>query len=177
MTDIDWSKAPKLATHYNAAEGKNARIYPWMMLDDRGIWHFYNHRELAWLPMSDIFPGEHDVPVAVPNQAWTGQGLPPAGTVCEVKYFDDWNQTTIIGVDSRGLTVFESPWAGSQTPYAAIGYAEAFRPIRTPEQIAAEEREKAIDRMAEIAHTATGFCVNRADFAALYDAGYRSLAP
>lgn len=48
-----------------------------------------------------------------------------------------------------------------------------FPPVRTPEQIKAEEREKAIVEMAETMHAATGFGVNRADCEALYDAGYR----
>ncbi|MOA57078.1 hypothetical protein D3C78_1811840 [compost metagenome] len=50
--------------------------------------------------------------------------------------------------------------------------AEHFRPIRTPEQIAAEEREKALEAMFKIYHDAGEF---RTGLAALYEAGYRKV--
>jgi hypothetical protein len=48
-----------------------------------------------------------------------------------------------------------------------------FRPIRTPEQIAAEEREKAIDAMNKLVGDIEKIPTWRDALAALYDAGYR----
>lgn len=49
-----------------------------------------------------------------------------------------------------------------------------FKPIRTPEQIAAEEREKAIEEMARIGSMAD---TPRIMAAKLYDAGCRMVTP
>lgn len=71
--------------------------------------------------------------------AWTGEGLPPVGTVCEVKgcmsHYLQWNKVTVFAV--RGKTVFFDMEDGRWGQTAS----HEFRPIRTPEQIAAEERE------------------------------------
>ncbi|MOA09956.1 hypothetical protein D3C78_1298210 [compost metagenome] len=63
--------------------------------------------------------------------------------------------------------------SGTPECWGTLLWASTFRPVRTPEQIKAEEREKAIVEMAETMHAAIGFGVNRADCEALYDAGYR----
>lgn len=75
-------------------------------------------------------------------EPWNGEGLPPVGTWCEMRADDGaWHEAEVIvhGKD-RGTTI-------------AIGQSEEIllwsrdgsdcRPIRTPDQIAAEEREKA----------------------------------
>lgn len=111
---------------------------------------------------------------------WDGQGLPPIGTACGVKNDLDggWDavdevlaHTTISNADvavfKRDDRVFYSP-AGS------------FRPIPTPEQIAAEERKTAIDKMAADAQLdfSAGELLSSREYvecaiAALHDAGYR----
>lgn len=55
----------------------------------------------------------------------------------------------------------------------------SFRPIRTPEQIAAEEREKAIDQIVKDSMTGLMFTakhISRDHAIALYNAGYRPSA-
>lgn len=55
-----------------------------------------------------------------------------------------------------------------------MGVKEYFRPIRTPEQIAAEERDKAIEGMIADTNILTGIMSDRRIMAGqLYDAGYR----
>lgn len=66
---------------------------------------------------------------------WTGEGLPPVGAVCE--YFSalgEWKVCRIVAHDGL-YAVFNS-----LNEYGAH-IADGFRPIRTPEQIAAEDRE------------------------------------
>ncbi len=100
---------------------------------------------------------------------WNGQGLPPVGTVCEVKHRDiGWVRCEIVAHKSfscGGLT-HAIAWIDENTLDQSQGLR--FRPIRTPEQIAAEEREKAIEEMCFAEETLT---VKQAK--ALYDAGYR----
>lgn len=107
------------------------------------------------------------------ERPWAGEGLPPVGVECEVKndINDGWDRvdevlahTTIKGavvaVFKRDDRVFYSP-------------ADAFRPLRTPEQIAAEERQRAIEQMAS---DALGRCdIHGATY--LYNAGYRKVTP
>lgn len=78
----------------------------------------------------------------VEASAWNGTGLPPVGTVCEM--CDDegaWYRSTVIanGVD-RGV-----PTAIGQADDTLLYCQEGHhcRPLRTPEQVAAEERDKA----------------------------------
>ena len=102
--------------------------------------------------------------------AWNGEGLPPVGIECEWHpNVHGWVKVKILGRD------------GSDTWYRASGEEHSqtcrnmafFRPIRTAEQVAAEEREKAV---FEIAHILID---NRHDSAEyhqagrIYDAGYR----
>ncbi|MFU5179171.1 hypothetical protein ACM7XV_21180 [Pseudomonas aeruginosa] len=100
---------------------------------------------------------------------WNGQGLPPVGTVCEVKHRDiGWVRCEIVAHKSfscGGLT-HAIAWIDENTLDQSQGLR--FRQLRTPEQIAAEERAKAIEEMCFAEETLT---VKQAK--ALYDAGYR----
>lgn len=74
---------------------------------------------------------------------WDGQGLPPVGTVCEVKRSDlKWYPCEIFAI--RGKEALFDLDEGHADCWDS-GDASLFRPRRTPEQIAAEEREKEID--------------------------------
>lgn len=168
MKEIDWSKAPEGATHYDTDFdlfcNENGYWRP------SGIW-VSDNKQNEW--------GTHRY-VARPV-AWTGEGLPPVGAACEVKNYinDGWDRvdevlahTTIKGAvvavfkcDDR---VFYSP-------------ADAFRPIRTPEQIAAEEREKEVDALCYdiVSHyEAPKMSEHYLGLAkALHAAGYRKVTP
>jgi len=77
---------------------------------------------------------------------WFKRGeLPPAGTSCEVDDRDGWYEAIIIGIDSQGYAVYESPW--KSVPYDGDNCPKSFRPIKSPEQLKDEEREKAIDEI------------------------------
>lgn len=77
------------------------------------------------------------------NPEWNGEGLPPVGTVCE--YLEDgngdWEEVTIVEIDHR-LDYQFAVFHGDKG-YSGDRRTELFRPIRTPEQITAEERETA----------------------------------
>ncbi|WP_288659500.1 MULTISPECIES: hypothetical protein [Pseudomonas] len=98
---------------------------------------------------------------------WNGpeDGLPPVGTVCELQ---DATEVRILAHTKRAgapVAVYQCTDSESIEAYTA----SFFRPIRTPEQIAAEERDKAIKEMADdlgIMHTTA---------AQAYDKGYRKI--
>ncbi|WP_426768682.1 hypothetical protein [Pseudomonas aeruginosa] len=103
---------------------------------------------------------------------WNGQGLPPVGTVCIVEPHNAmWGFSSTSGYERKILAYYgEYVWLGhAETPLETTRIDKVdFRPIRTPEQIAAEEREKAIEEMCFAEETLT---VKQAK--ALYEAGYR----
>lgn len=106
------------------------------------------------------------------DRPWKGAGLPPVGTVCENQFCSRWKEVKIIAHDDE-RAVFRLN-EGDQESYFGGSIGE-FRPIRTPEQIAAEERTAAIKEMVSACHYSGSECTVT-DCTALYDAGYRKQA-
>jgi len=106
-----------------------------------------------------------------PSRAeWSGEGKPPVGTVCEWNPNQDgWVKVEILG-HSGEETWFRRDGHESSETCLRMAF---FRPIRTPEQIAEDESNKAVYEMAELLKAKVGFGVNLAEMRALYDAGYR----
>ncbi|MFU3016104.1 hypothetical protein ACM7NY_02215 [Pseudomonas aeruginosa] len=98
---------------------------------------------------------------------WNGQGLPPVGTNCEYRSNDGWLQCEVVAHRNNAAVVLNHHYEADFVP------PQDLRPIRTPEQIAAEERSKECDRIFVILSSVEREG-NRSDMAeALYDAGYR----
>lgn len=113
---------------------------------------------------------------------WTGEGLPPVGSKVEI-HRNGWGMREsaeeflwrVVRVASRFSTdsgVDMIAVDGGKEIGCEVFRADMARPIRTPEQIAAESREKAVEAMVKI--------IRRADWNSdaemvgeLYDAGYR----
>lgn len=159
------SKIPEGATHKNA--------YGFFRKLQDGIW--YSYADGDWIRFIDAEP-ETYIPIKAEPE-WTGEGLPPVGIECEVLWDSltpSYQTCKIIGHD-EGRAVFrytsgpEKGGYGSDT-VGTIGrlISKTFRPIRTPDQIAAEKRDAAIKEMQRL----VGSC-NTFPFADLYDYGYR----
>ena len=165
--EVDWSKAPEGATHYN-----ECCTCPW--LKDSPASYFRD----GWVEYcssgdyKDHFINAVKRPQEMKNEEmenkeWSGMSLPPVGTRCE--YFwaegDEWRKCEVVAYHlSRVVAVDTSD--GS----AVCQRVGLFRPIKTPEQIAEEERLQAIDEMLGLVdcHSTFGDVMG-----ALYDAGYR----
>lgn len=165
-TEIDWSKAPEGATHR-----VSGFIDEWRKADGCNWLAWY---EGKWLPLIKPTPSEY-----IPRPAeypWSGEGLPPVGAVCECQmrgYGDVWQKVIVLAHHNghAWVTGDDSKHCFTVPPHGK------FRPIKTPEQVAAEERESTVNDMCHIAQKGSGFGVNRADMYAIYDAGYRWVAP
>lgn len=102
---------------------------------------------------------------------WDGAGLPPVGTRCivtphnEVWGFDCVDEYECVVRGYMGEYVWLEN--GSLNFITSRSDKVDFRPIRTPEQIAAEEREKFIDELIKVT------CIRRGEAGLIYDAGYR----
>lgn len=166
--EIDWSKAPEGATHYY----KNSP-QPWRDLSGYN-WKYFSSGEWHSGPSvctSDELRREiGKVLFAKPlTKPWTGEGLPPIGAVCEIRHSGwasgNWQNVTIKYISSEYLIIAHGDFKREQHFHMPD---IAFRQIRTPEQIAADEREAGITEMREVAGS-----LNTSPFAELWDAGYR----
>lgn len=90
---------------------------------------------------------------------WDGDGLPPVGVDCEVEneVLGGWDHAEKIlahsSINGKDVAVFQR---GDLIAYSRAG---SFRPTRTAEQVAAEEREKARTEVLN-AMTANGKTAN-----------------
>lgn len=105
------------------------------------------------------------------SKEWSGEGIPPIGTVCEflkhAKYKTSWIKVRVVFIGGN-LIVFEHGANGNE--FSEQITEVSFRPIKTPEQHAAEERLHAIDEMMTLVGR---YCTFKDVMGFLYDAGYR----
>lgn len=181
MKELDRSKAPEGATHYR----RGAQPY-WRMLKD-GEWHAWVSGEEEWIAISDPMPALYRLIDDGPTAEWNGEGLPPVGAAVEIRELG-WNiresAHEFIGKPVRVAAVFEMESGISMIAVDGgldLG-CEVFRtemafPIRTPEQIAAEERENAVQEMEQALADAQPRNRPLSALYVLYDAGYRKVTP
>ncbi len=150
---IDWSKAPFDA---EAGTAKSDHYFAaWYRRDGNGqvqqICHEAGFKEWTWMGGRKDFPvGSELRPKAV--VPWSGEGLPPVGVPIEAKNKNarpGWARSgfyeTVIVAIGKQLVIFEADGNGSEKVGKLSDYI--FRPIRTAEQIAAEERAAAVEDM------------------------------
>ena len=161
MSKVDWSKAPEGFPIWveDLNRDKNFDQSGWHA--DRGD-RYEDQSGNYWLKSDDHAFRVHERPAA---PQWNGEGLPPVGD--SVEWFSPvygWLGGRVVGHDGTVAVISHNDGYTGCHPHEV-------RPIRTPEQLAAEAREKAINEMRHIAeHDAHSRAV---DYGALYDAGYR----
>lgn len=149
---IDWSKAPEGATHY----------FP-----STGVWYMAGNgcAPLVWAGMwrkaFQFSQREHKCIERPTTPSWSGEGLPPVGVVCGKCYNSpsEYYSVKVLAHDSHYGEVVIYRWVDGplegeldqSTMHLNMASGSnahwSFRPIRTPEQIAADEREAAIKEM------------------------------
>ena len=181
---IDLSKKPEGATHINPHSGLWVKCFG----GNSGSYQFFNDGEweMGFGCMSNSY-----LEIVQP-EAWTGEGLPPVGTVCEFaggtncpedpfdKDLKEGDEVTIIAHFKDGeseLAAFTFNPRNLSRGNACVeqGMHGCFRPIRTPEQIAADDRQKGIEELGNFlsatSTTPTPYLWEAAQ--KIYDAGYR----
>ena len=105
------------------------------------------------------------------QEAWDSEDLPPVGAKCEVDHGGGvfWDIVTIIAHHGE-KAIYEDPHGSNKYLW---GLAGNFRPIKTSEQVAAEERESAITDIALIFGKDPTRIAIREKAGVLYDSGYR----
>jgi hypothetical protein len=104
------------------------------------------------------------------SKTWDGEGYPDVEMICEYQVFETeiWRECEVVARRKGGWVVLDDE---CETAFVTL---QDIRPIRTPEQIAAEEREGAIHEMVDHLKrwvTVQDLC------GVLYDAGYRKVSP
>jgi hypothetical protein len=166
MSDIDWTEAPEGTTHYTHHSGAGSR---WLRLYDNGMICWFSN---CWRPYDkDRTTGRDHLEAATarPSGAWTGAGQPPLHVDIEWRYGDHaWKPGRALYIGSFYAILEASD--GEQHYYVRD---IQFRPIRTPEQIAAEERQKDVMAIGDILIANRGISTEYHQAGLIYDAGYR----
>ena len=177
---IDWSKAPEGFPIWledirpSRRSGDSEDKSSWAK-DGEGEYTLFRVTSGWWAKSRE----GHDFIAHQKPAQWTGEGLPPVGIEIEAFMMRNMHDT----YEWRRAKVVHGGIPGSEREILVLdlestapAWVDEFRPIRTPEQIAAQVRSDAIREMIRIWKVApTGSEYNFAhDHAAqLYDAGYR----
>lgn len=153
------SKIPEGATHtYTESSGTTYR----KKVGDT----WYGYADGDWVAVHR--PSFHGYEPIQAEPEWTGEGIPPSGTSCEMRRADyvsaGWQKIEFLFAGSKKAFFRDEQGHEWSRPLSDL----KFRSIRTPEQIAAEKRDAAIKEMQRL----VGSC-NTFPFADIYDYGYR----
>lgn len=167
---IDWSKAPEGTTGAVVAQFGNSIVKMGQKVD------FVKAKPSEFMYWQGVCEWLY---VARPHEC-SNKGLPLIGTICVYSSRNSTEPTEVkiiahFSNHGADVAVFIPTWEGPKTAGQAI--AECFRPIRTPEQIAAEALQIATQQiMVDAGITDSTFKDDPEAWvwaAALHEAGYR----
>lgn len=155
---IDWSKAPSWAK----TVGKNGwNELAW--LSDKGYSYFIGNGGFVDFTIPRAFKSEDFTIVSFRpfESVWNGEDLPPVGTVCEFAGFNPEETTFYDPVVGDKITVIAHYLSGCvqvaaftyncATNFGSLNVAQGahgcFRPIRTADQIAADQKQQEIQEL------------------------------
>jgi len=181
MSDvIDWSKAPGGATHWSPPYGRFVGL--WARVDG-DQWFYHEPGASKW--HAGLNPRAGEQYVERPQTPWSGEGLPPVGTVCECGTvgaadpvpINQWREgdkiKCVAHIEIKGTSPLPLFW-NERTFNASTLASHCFRPIRTTEQISADEREEfARTLMLEMGKDPRDNPNSMNQARKMYDLGYR----
>ena len=171
MSNIEWSSAPEWATKHGIVG--TYREYP-IWFSDTQYTYCDEQQEGKVFNFSVDFvykPKEIYAITERPAPQWSGEGLPPIGVPVEWSEWQDGKYQVVTVLAYAGGDAWIQP---NGRPSMIVGNPAGFRPIRTPSQIAAEEREAFAEKLvSEMGKSPTG-CPNAMNQARkIFDLGYR----
>ncbi len=180
---IDWSKAPDSAMVLLKHTRDGAYAVAESFSDDARTWHFPETNYTFRLMPSMWYVVSH----RPTTPSWSGGCLPPVGVVCRKCYNSpgEYYSVKVLAHDSHDGEVVIYRWIdgplegdlGQSTMHLNMASGSnahwSFRPIRTPEQIAADEREAAIEDMLKGVPIVVQVYGAHEIASRIYDKGYR----
>lgn len=167
MSEIDWSKAPEGATHFDPNDDVGL---PWMRLQ-QGRWRAFDEEYQCWTaPMDedDSFIRNNDGAQCIPRPTqWRGpeDGLPPVGEPCEVCFNDTVHECRGLFSPAKVIAYHEDMvWLdlGVLQPVRILSEC-SFRPLKS-------DKERAVEAALKVMPY-PGSPSTRADLERAYDAG------
>ncbi|MGE8302827.1 MAG: hypothetical protein ACN6PW_00040 [Pseudomonas kermanshahensis] len=149
MRKIDWSKAPEWADGHGLV-AYHGITEVWLNMDQYAVVgaedRAYPYGGGTGENRHNFTRGQVQYITPRPGQ-WDGTGLPPVGAACERRFHDkegsSWQRVTITAHGHKKIMCLEE--TGDE--WAHFGLEVSFRPARTPEQIAEEERLAGLNEM------------------------------
>lgn len=177
----DWSKAPEWADELAANPMQELAF-----VGGKGYSYLIGNGGIVeWGNPCAFKPGDFKL-VQLRPKSWNGEGLPPVGITCEYiggkhELPEPWPVEIIHHYHGGSAMAAAFLYTRNGGTRVAASIAENFRAIRTPEQIAADERLHAIRNvLTELCAGLEKFNVNvdcshaiAATVEAMHDAGYR----
>lgn len=159
--NIDFSKKPEGATHFYRTQWGHVGSW-WKISTTKSSAPAFVFSPIdgQWVAFARVPGNIQPIP---DDRPWTGKGFPPVGIDCEYLDVDtkQWMPGEILATRNNAWIIYGYNYD------VGLFTLESIRPIRTAEQILAEEREKAIEDLIHVT------CINRGEAALIYDAGYR----
>ena len=142
MSEINWNEAPEGATHWATLDDL---INRWHMLKGGSLYFFSSRRR--WIKYekdtSYVMAIRESLIPRSEEEKWNGEGLPPAGTVCEVlntsMMHSEYEECMIHWIGDYSV-VYTSEDSFSEKVAKIVDLV--FRPIKT-------EEEKAVDEIVD----------------------------
>lgn len=176
--NIDWSKAPEDATYYSP--GTDDYSSCWVKWVGSELHGWLVRFDTSWSRLVAQEKDHHQISMHVERpkkqEAWNGSGKPPIGIECEVRCNDVWNICKTLAYHQVSDTAVAVHFLDGSN---SLFWCGTFRPIKTAEQLAEEEKKQAIDDMQRIYEESMLDYSSRLGHAsrpaikALYEAGYR----
>lgn len=169
MINIDWSYAPSGATHFH--KGDIMYRPHWRK---SGFYCDLGLEAFGWI--KDTYPSPISECIERPKKqdSWDGSGKPPIGIECEVRFNDVWSICKTLAYHQVSDTAVAVHFLDGSN---SLFWCATFRPIKTAEQLAEEEKVAAIAEMQSVVMSASGCTVSTISeclaIVALYEAGYR----
>jgi len=139
---IDWSKAPEWAKKHGLSGAFKSPVW----FDDKKYTYVdgqQDGKEFFYADACTYAAKDFSQVAERPTtQSWSGEGLPPVGVVCEANFVGEWKRFE-MRYYGEAYVVFKTAFEVQRTRHEFDTCGVKFRTIRTPEQIAADERDKA----------------------------------
>jgi hypothetical protein len=166
MSQIDWKSAPEGATHFGPETDTHCES--WYRVEGGKIISFVPTGDYPFVLTKAQAGSGYYHAIDELIEPWTGEGLPPVGTVCERHASGDLWERARIKYQQANICVWEV-FGLAVERCSDSAHQMVFRPIRTPEHIAAAEREETLQEIASTIGRVTFY----EDAEALYALGYR----